>query len=188
MKTISITIFLIFLSIAGISQIVFDEEKQAAIMEGVVEVENSNQEELYNRAKLWMAGNLKSSDNQTLYDDESHQQIIASGNLLLDNKGLQINRSLNFKLSVFFKDGRFKYVVDQMVLDLTNTSLDGTNKTRFVESVNDIYSKYYKKNQKSKKEKSRYKIMDELDEELGKLIDNLQQSLSQTAVPESSDW
>lgn len=188
MKILSLTFCLSLLVLPVVSQIAFDEEKQAAVMEGVIEVENVSQEELYNRAKLWMAGNLKSSDAQSLFDEENHEQIVTNGNLLLSNKAMQINRSVNFKLSVFFKKGRFKYVIDQMIVDATNTSLDGSNKTRFVESVNEVYEKYHRKNQKKKKAKSRYKIMDELDEEFGKLVGNLQSSLSQTTEPDSSDW
>lgn len=188
MKTTFLIICLSLFALPVISQIEFNEESQSAVMEGVVEVENATKEQLYDRAKLWVASNLKSSDTQAFYDEETHEQIVTNGNLLLDNKAMQINRSVNFKLSLFFKEGRFKYTIDQIVMGVTNTSLDRSNQSRIIKSVNEIYEKYHRKNKKRSKKKRRYKEMEELDAEFSNLVKNLSNSLEQKAAPESSDW
>jgi hypothetical protein len=185
MKHFSLVLFLpsFIFSIPALSQIEFDEENQSASYSVVEYVENSSKEEMYARAKIWIAGNLKSSDTQVFYDDDSHQQIIATGNLHLKDKALQINRILNYKLTVYFKEDRYKLVVDQMIMDVTNTSLDRSNQARSLENVTNVYKKHHKKNKKK-----RTKLMDELDEVLAGLAQNFHNSLSLESTPDSSDW
>lgn len=181
-KLLSTTILISF-CFSGYSQIIWDEEKQSAKSETILDIEGVSQKDLYERTKIWMARNLKSSDNQTLLDDEGHERIIGTGNLLLANRGLITDRILNFKLSVYFKEGRCKIVGDNMVFSETWNSLDGSNRTAMNHDLNQVFQKMT-----SQKKQKRKKFMDDIDEAFAQPLKSLESDLRSGSSNESDDW
>ena len=92
---------------------------------------------LYERAKEWMLRNLKSADNQVSLDDKVKEKLIGTTNLLLPDKkenafSYSSERVLNFKLSVFVKNGRYRVMIENIVYSevVETYYLDGHNERR----------------------------------------------------------
>lgn len=78
--------------------------------EKVVTVAGVSKKDLYERAKVWVLGNVKSVDVNTAYDDKNQELIVTTPTLALPNlKWRQItDQAINFKLQIAFKDGKAK--------------------------------------------------------------------------------
>lgn len=89
-------------------------------MDTVRTVEGVPDTVLYERAKEWMLRNMKSADSQVSLDDKAKEKLIGTPDLLLPNKTWNAfsysgQRMLNFKLSVFVKDGRYRKIIENIV-------------------------------------------------------------------------
>ncbi len=78
--------------------------------EKVVQAPDVAKADLYERAKLWVVTNVKSTDVNTLYDDKNQELIVTTPSLAIPN--LKYNhfsdQALTFKLQLAFKDGKMK--------------------------------------------------------------------------------
>jgi Domain of unknown function (DUF4468) with TBP-like fold len=74
--------------------------------EGVMEVPNTTKKEIYSRVKQWIPQNLKTSGTDIFFDDEHNDRITFLTALLL--KDVITNQSVEFKVSISFKDNKFK--------------------------------------------------------------------------------
>src|SRR5258708_984965 len=88
--------------------------------QGIIKVDSLPKKELYLRAKDWVVRTLKSSDNNINIDDKDYNSLTSTGNILLPDIGNRMSylfteRHLNFKLTIYFKDGRVKYLMENMV-------------------------------------------------------------------------
>ncbi|MCF8370557.1 MAG: DUF4468 domain-containing protein [Bacteroidales bacterium] len=125
--TIAFTI-LVFVANA---QFPIDPETQKIKYSEVVEFDGMTKEQLYQKAKLWIVSTLKSGDNMVELDGTSSDQVVGTGNLLLDSvQNYMVNwyytkGQLNFKFIVFCKEGRLKYSVENILLSyqISQTSL-----------------------------------------------------------------
>lgn len=182
MKKLTVLIFALSFNISAFSQIAWDEEKQSARIESVIEVADVSKAVLYERAKLWMARNLKSSDNQILYDEDGQERIIGTGNLLLSNAGSSTDRVLNFKISIFIRDGKFKVIGDNMIFSDVLNSINSSRTPRTF-SLDQVYQQM--SNSKKQKRKS---YMDDIDAAFAELLKSLVKDLNVGSTDESEDW
>ncbi|MBK0402292.1 DUF4468 domain-containing protein [Adhaeribacter sp. BT258] len=182
MRIIFTLIIFIGINTICFSQVKYDFESGSARMENVVQVSNIQRDELYNKSRIWLAQNLKSSDNQVFLEDTNKENLIATGNLLLDRKGLLSDRVLNFKLSLAFKDGRYKYVIDKIVFSEKFTNIDG-KVSYYTYDLDQHYAKMHSKNKDKKGNK-----FEEIDAELITLMTNLEKTLNNTMPAKSQDW
>lgn len=115
------TIALSLLVFVANAQFPIDPETQKIKYSEVVEFDGMTKEQLYQKAKLWIVSTLKSGDNMVELDGTSSDQVVGTGNLLLDSvHNYNIDRAytkgqLNFKFIVFCKDGRLKYSVENFL-------------------------------------------------------------------------
>lgn len=89
---------------------------------GVVELTGLTKETIYNKAKLWITSNLKSSDNMTNLNDASQDKLIGTGTVDIDSLRLPFLfkayaiAKINFKFIVQIKDGKLKYSLENIIL------------------------------------------------------------------------
>lgn len=103
-----------------------DEKTGKVIYTGVVELPGTDKQTIYNQAKLWVVSTLKSGDNMVELEGSNSDQIIGTGNLVLDSifthpkypNSILPDVTLNFKFLVFCKDGRLKYSVENFLMTI----------------------------------------------------------------------
>lgn len=140
-------------------------------MEGIVSADDLSKDELYEVSRVWLTQNMKSADGQILLDDDDKSKIVSTGNVLLEKyAGTSIVRSLNYKLSMFFKEGRMKYVFENIVIsaDNSHTALDDYMSERIG------------------KKKKKFQL--EIDEVLAKLISKYENQLKSGKNSEFENW
>ncbi|MEO1054355.1 MAG: DUF4468 domain-containing protein, partial [Bacteroidota bacterium] len=85
MRTIrTIIVLLVLPSITYCQSGLPRDEHDRVVFTEVVKVELLSKNEIYKKAKLWIVSTLKSGDNMVELDGTSSDQIIGTGNLLLD--------------------------------------------------------------------------------------------------------
>ena len=181
MKKTIIIISTLFLTLNLYAQVIYDFEKEKALIEEVVEVQDINKSEIYERAKIWMASNMKSSDGHILEDDKDKENLIGTGNLLLKNKLFVQDKIINYKMSIFFKDGKYKILIDNLIYHWVG--VNGQVRTPYMLDLNIEYEKVY-----SKKKLKKNKLHLEIDEAFKKLINSLNNSTIEKAPAKSDDW
>lgn len=165
------------------AQVVYDFEKEEARIEKVVEIPNTKKTEAYDRAKIWMASKLKSNDQQIFSNDEKKESLIGTGNLFLPSRFLEEERMLNFKMSIFFKDGRYKYEISELVYSSVSVTLDQQTRTPSKGGLNGAYRRLY-----TKKKFKKRKFFLQIDEVFKKLTDDLEKAIISEVPSQSDDW
>ncbi len=105
--------FLILL-VMSMSTLIYSQEPLK--WEEVVTVDSTvNKTELFNRARQWFSSTFKSEKDVISISDKESGEI--SGNAVVEYKSgrfyfgvVCVNGYVNFKINVFVKDGRYKYV------------------------------------------------------------------------------
>ena len=144
MKTIvkSITLFLIvLLEQASFAQFPVNSKTGGVEFSGIEKLEGLSKEEIYERAKLWMLSNLKSGDNMFQLN-KNENYLIGSVNVVLDKILLNAfsekyadHINLNFKLTFFLKENRYKYKLSNFTLSYDIIGyFNGTQS--YVQSIN----------------------------------------------------
>lgn len=86
--------------------------------EEVVEMAGLKKEEMFERAKKWVIANFKTADNNIKFDDKEFN-IVNSAAIKIDKKmftGVNIkDGAYDFKFQVWFKDGKYKVRVDNLM-------------------------------------------------------------------------
>jgi len=180
MRTILQLLFFFSFSSISFSQVFWNEESQSAKMEGIIQIEDVQIEELYERSKVWVAANITSANKQTVSDQDSLKQLIGAGNLILSS-GAGPNQTLNFNITIFIKDGRIKYIVNKLVLiNYSGTLYSGGEPT--FQDLDALYEKRFKKGQ----DKKDIQIL--IDEKLTSLIKTLENTLTKSSKSETEGW
>ena len=148
-------------------------------LEEVIQVETSSKEQLFQNANDWTLRTFMSFDNLYHFDEEHRNSIIASANLMLRRRSTllcTINEPrLNYKMTIMFKDGRYKYIIDNLVFEYVETCGEGV--IRPVSApLGEIGFGINK----------RINIYEEVDQKLKSLIADLKQSMANPMVEE--DW
>lgn len=91
--------------------------------DSVVTVEGVNAQKLHDRCISWVSETFKSAKSAT--DLDTPDEVVARGNFTFPiGGGLTANTMrCSFKLSVKFKDGRFRYTLRDFVLDMQGSNV-----------------------------------------------------------------
>jgi uncharacterized protein with TBP-like fold DUF4468 len=128
-KLITLIIIFAFISNA-MAQLPIDEETGKVIFTDVVRLEGMTNDEIFEKAKLWVVSTLKSGDNMVELDGTNSDKIIGTGNIVIPQNEINefikplkyfSNYTLNFKFIVFFKDNRLKYSVENFNFSFIST-------------------------------------------------------------------
>ncbi len=183
MKEVFFLILFGLICMSGFSQVVFDFDKDEALFERVIAVDTISKDDQYKRARLWMAENLKSSDEQILADEENHEYIIGTGNVFLPDQTLLREKVVNFKMSIYFREGRYKVIFSELVYSWVAVSMDMTTRTPGMLELNENYKKLY-----SKKKIKKTKVEEEIDTAFENLLDDLNDAITGGSENHSDDW
>lgn len=93
--------------------------------EEVVNVESVTKDELYNRARTWIAKNLKDDGELFTIEDNKAGEITGGGKLRYYTKRIYVGALctigyVNFKVNIYPKDGRYKYTIHSLIHEGTN--------------------------------------------------------------------
>jgi len=78
---------------------------------GVVQVDSADMNTLYLRAKKWFVMTYKSAKDVIQLDDKENGEITGKGDFKIEYYNLAPN--ISHTISIFVKDGRYKYVITQ---------------------------------------------------------------------------
>ena len=108
-------LFTILLSQKCISQInvsdklphsLYINEDKSFYFDTVINVPNTTMETLYKRAKEWVTGNIRTVDNNIVFDDKGFSEI--KNEIMIKLKNVMDGRYVNFKYSIKFQEGKFR--------------------------------------------------------------------------------
>lgn len=106
----------ILLSFSAFAQgdLIVNDEAQTAIMEGVVEVPNVSKDELYTRARHWVAQSYRSANDVIKMDDKASGSIVlkAFTDIPVGTGIGATSVKMWYTLSIYQKDGKFKYTTE----------------------------------------------------------------------------
>jgi len=106
MKKILLTISLVFIAFISVGQenLVFTE---------VIAVDGTSQDELYNRAKMFVVDVFVSANDVMQLDDKENGQIVCKGSMIYNSSiysaSAMTNGHIDFTFKIFLKEGRYKY-------------------------------------------------------------------------------
>jgi hypothetical protein len=123
-------------------------------IEKIVPVENISKNNLYQRGLRWLVMSYRSANNVIQLQDSINGEIIGKGNLntICWNKKIDVEHTID----ILFKDGRFKVVVNQLIITIHNSAngidyphtesietlkLNGKDKLKLYTAVNDEIEK-----------------------------------------------
>ncbi len=121
MKKIVVIAIMIISSAFTFGQIIMpiDSITNKIAYQDVIELPNHTAEQLYLKSKEWFSGTFVSGKNVIDLDDSKGFKIIGKGtiNILFKNGLGNVGDGGNvaFKISLFFKDNRYKYIVTDFV-------------------------------------------------------------------------
>lgn len=101
--------------------IVKEDNSDNYYYEGIVPVEGVTKEEMFKRAKQWVLSNFKTGDNNAQFDEQD-LSIFNSPTIVLKSE----QAFLNFKISILFKEGKYKFRFDNLVI---TAQINGRNYT-----------------------------------------------------------
>lgn len=90
--------------------LVKEENSDNYYYEGIVPVEGVSKEEMFKRAKDWVLSNFKTGDNNIQFDEQS---LSIYNSPIVKMK--RITNHLNFKIAIYFKDGKYKFRFDNII-------------------------------------------------------------------------
>jgi hypothetical protein len=175
----SITILVAFISLNAFGQIPMDAATKKFVYEAIVKVDSIKTEVIYNNAKEWIVRNLKSSDNNMSFDKES-KTITSTGNMHLEDRGglcLYKEFNLNFKFSVFIKEGRYKYIIENFYISYYKDCSQGK-----ISPVSGAFENL------DIGKKQNEKVFNEADIKFKSMISDLEKYIKSSPAINKSDW
>jgi len=110
-----------------------DEATGDAYYEEVVPLENMHQADIYQKAKVWIIANFKTTDNNLNFDNKEYT-IVNSGAIKIDEKKTMswaiYEAILDFKFHVWVKDGKYKFRIDNISYNMFYASFPDGKKTK----------------------------------------------------------
>ncbi|MFQ5334903.1 MAG: DUF4468 domain-containing protein [Flavobacteriales bacterium] len=169
---IQVLAILLFVFASGISgaQIPTDAETGEFVYEEVVQVEGISKDSLFARAADWFKRALFADDDSIVEKSPDNKFIRAIKNMdfannVLSSLDTSIKNTLTFNLAVYFKEGRYKYKIDQMIYHYYLVAK--ANQTRIVSPLEKV--KYL-----SKKRENLYR---EVDLRINRMINGLKSAM-----------
>lgn len=168
------------------AQMDFDVISERIIYESVVHVDSVPASQLYDRAKEWMVRNLKSADNNNNLSDKESGSLTSTGNIKLEDRsnfGCRFTDfNLNFKLSVFVKEGRYKYIIENFY----HSYLRQCSGSTYVKATTTPESGPFEKLDFTKNKNE--KIYNEANGKVVSMIAELEKAMKTTTVKKRDDW
>ncbi len=164
------------------SQVIWNEETLSARMEGIIYVEGTSEQDLYERSKAWMTTNIASFNELTVLEQDSVKQLKGSSNIILSGGGPIPSKTLDYNITIYIKEGRLKYVIQQLILIDHSGTIGSSDGTPNYQDLNPLYEKRDKKGQ-SKKD-----IQLLIDEKLAALINSLSKNVQKKISSETEGW
>lgn len=110
---------LAFIIFTAISMTVFGQE--TLTYTEVVQVDSVSKDELYNRAKLWLANTYVNSKAVLQIDNKEEGQIICKALMIYTPKifsgSEQTKGTIRYTFKIYLKDGRYKYEITDFFHD-----------------------------------------------------------------------
>lgn len=155
----------------------------------VVAVEGASKDELYNRAKLWFAKAFNSADAVIQMDSKEDGQLV--GKALLQYKPTILSASeqtkgpVRYTVSIFVKDGRYKYEITDFYHDPYGNSYGAM-------SLGLITNSSFFPEEKAKNKKLKDKVWSDIKKQIEitsiPLQSSLKESMSKSAETKKNDW
>ena len=82
------------------------------VLDTVLNFTNTSKEDLYKRAKNWVVSTIRTSDKTVIFDDKDFNEIRTDATLALP---VYQGATVNFKISIFFKENRCKIVYESFM-------------------------------------------------------------------------
>ena len=98
------------------AQLPIDPETGKVKFTAIVDIPETSKDKIYQKVKLWIVSTLKSGDNMVQLSGDNSDQIVGTGNIILDSIEYTQNPCLNFKFIVFCKDNKLKYSIENIIL------------------------------------------------------------------------
>ncbi len=76
--------------------------------EKVVTIDSVSKKDIYDKLKSWVIANVKTVDNNIMFDDANFDRIVTTPTISIEDNTWTDNQTVNFKLTVSFKDGKMK--------------------------------------------------------------------------------
>lgn len=115
MKSLIAILFFISSYIYGQDFVLPKNENTGKVtFESVVIVDSLSSEQLYLKSRFWLSNVFVKSKNVIDLEDPINKTIIAKGNtpvIIKGNFGDEPGGYVSFKLSLFFRDGRYRYIL-----------------------------------------------------------------------------
>ena len=169
----------------------------------VVQVEGVSKEDLYQRAREWFTDTFRSSNDVIQLDDKENGQIVGKAIFTyrqLFGEVLGIDCLINFKISVFCKEGRYKYDLTDFSHSCKWIELGTNGKWTFLDFkpislgiITNEPPQYigYTKNIEIAKENTQkvYNCaVEQIDEHTEGFIASLKKAMDSPTVVQSEDW
>jgi hypothetical protein len=155
----------------------------------VIQVDSVSANELYNRAKLWLASSYNSSKEVLQIDNKNDGQIF--GKALFVYKPTvfvsseQIKGNIDYAISITVKDGRYKYEVTNFVHDPIGT---GWGKLSFGLITTDAQCPNPPSRSTGWCNKVWADIKDQIGDNIPALIASLKRGMAKATESEKDDW
>ena len=91
-------------------------EDKSFYFDTIVIAPNANMETLYKRAKEWVTGNIRTVDNNIVFDDKGFTEIKNEAMLKLN---VMDGRFVNFKYSIKFQNDKFRIHCESFIYNRT---------------------------------------------------------------------
>lgn len=95
--------------------LVKEENSDNYYYEGVVPVDGVTKEEMFRSAKDWVLSTVKTEDNNAKFDDQE-LSIFTTPTIVVKAINGRNNDFVNFKLKLMFKDGKYKFRFDNLIV------------------------------------------------------------------------
>ncbi|MBI1342132.1 MAG: DUF4468 domain-containing protein [Terrimonas sp.] len=108
------------LAIQLLSFLSFAQKRESEPLEAhkIIQADSISKNELYNRAMSWIAETFKSANNVIQLQDKENGKILIKGAIKYDapafSPGTNYSGNFFFTLSLEFKDGKYKYDIDNV--------------------------------------------------------------------------
>ncbi|KAA5536707.1 DUF4468 domain-containing protein [Taibaiella lutea] len=103
--------------------LVSDDNATNYYYEGIVPVEGVTKEEMFKRAKQWVLSTFKTEDNSAGFDEKEFI-IFNSPTIVLEKFKSAPGDYVNFKIKLSFKDGKYKFRFDNLMVKSNNFPID----------------------------------------------------------------
>lgn len=162
---------------------------QPLALDTVIQVSNASATQLYNGAKVWLAKNMRSSNNVIQLEDVANAHLIGKANCAFEVKNFtwsNLSGCIWFTLDFQARDGRFRLKIYDISHESYNKTYGGAWSEGLVyvngmpENLRSGHGKQYKEMQK--------RAVPMMVDYMAWIIVSLQEEITQSTSQENDDW